>query len=211
MKLLIIGDFHVPDRAPEIPISLLNLVNENARYDAVACTGDLTKVKIIEPILNLWSDRKYVVLGNMDYYSRNTKYFPREQVFSTENDIADRTPIKIGVVHGHDIHPRGELEKLAVKSDKLNVDVLISGHTHALSVDLVSTPKGRTVLLINPGSATGAWSFVASMKPSFIIMHAKAVKGGVEIKLKCFELDKYNDLIEELTFLHDGNSISRVN
>ena len=40
------------------------------------------------------------------------------------------TPIKIGVIHGHQCVPTGELDSLSTIARQLDVDVLISGHTH---------------------------------------------------------------------------------
>jgi len=48
----------------------------------------------------------------------------------------------------------------------MDVDILISGHTHQMSV---STVDGRC--LINPGSATGAYSCLTTdVKPSFVLL-----------------------------------------
>lgn len=211
MPILVIGDFHVPDRSREISLPVLNSVNKTARYEAVACTGDLTKVKVIEPQLNLWSDNVYCVLGNMDYDSRNTKFFPRTQVFTMNEVIDDAPSLDIGIMHGHQIHPRGDFDELAKFALKMNVNLLITGHTHALSVHLhevhLSDGGIHEVLLVNPGSATGAWSFVASMKPSFIILHHRQVSGGVDIEFECHEFGESGEKIWSEIFTVSGGNI----
>ena len=45
MRLLVIGDFHIPDRAKEIPIELRNKI-QNLSFDLILCTGDLTSSEI---------------------------------------------------------------------------------------------------------------------------------------------------------------------
>merc|ERR1719420_685119 len=62
--------------------------------------------------------------------------------------------------------PWGDTESLAAMQRQLDVDILISGHTHQMHV---STVDGRC--LINPGSATGAYSCISSdVSPSFILL-----------------------------------------
>ena len=40
------------------------------------------------------------------------------------------TPIRIGVIHGHQCVPSGDLDSLSAIARQMDVDVLISGHTH---------------------------------------------------------------------------------
>ena len=39
-------------------------------------------------------------------------------------------PIRIGVIHGHQCIPTGDLDSLSAIARQMDVDVLISGHTH---------------------------------------------------------------------------------
>ena len=39
-------------------------------------------------------------------------------------------PIKIGVIHGHQCIPTGDLDSLSSLARQMDVDVLVSGHTH---------------------------------------------------------------------------------
>ncbi|MCK4779720.1 MAG: hypothetical protein KAT57_06015, partial [Candidatus Lokiarchaeota archaeon] len=70
----------------------------------------------------------------------------------------------------------------------------VSGHTHKEEVYL--TKNG--ILLINPGSVTGAWSFVASGIPSFIELSVN--EKTKEIFINLFQIDKQNREIEVLEF-----------
>lgn len=62
-------------------------------------------------------------------------------------------PVRIGVVHGHQVIPAGDKAALASLARSMNVDVLLSGYTHQFEAYAY---EGR--FFINPGSATGAWT-----------------------------------------------------
>ncbi|MEX2684789.1 MAG: YfcE family phosphodiesterase [Candidatus Sigynarchaeota archaeon] len=192
MRVLAIGDFHIPDRTfvvpPELDASIMRIANKQ-NFDLVACTGDLTKADQLEPFLASWSRDYFVVQGNMDYDARNVKHFPRNIVFDTRNYIRGFDVLKFGLIHGHQVSPRGDLEGLAEIAKELGVHVLISGHTHASSINLYQRASdGHQVLLINPGSATGAWSFVATLLPSFMVIDIEQSKQGLDVETMLVEL-----------------------
>jgi vacuolar protein sorting-associated protein 29 len=79
------------------------------------------------------------------------------------------SPIKIGVIHGHQCIPTGDLDSLNSIARQMDVDVLISGHTHTSVISISDTSRldwdyrfqaieydGK--FFVNPGSATGAWT-----------------------------------------------------
>ncbi len=155
MKILVIGDFHIPDREKEIPFQILEEI-QNSSYDLILCTGDLTKPEIFDQLESLAPVRN--VIGNMDYYF-GLRSFPRY-------DIIKLSKSKIGLTHGTRIRPRGNPEQLAHIAQEIDVDILISGHTHAQSIRIVNN-----ILLLNPGSATGSWGGGPSTGiPSFQIL-----------------------------------------
>lgn len=203
MRVLVIGDFHVPDRNNEIPLELVNSVNQEVNerpFDFLACTGDLTSIGSIEPVLNLWCEEKLIVQGNMDYFhSRNDDFF-HEATFNTKKFVDSREILEIGIMHGHQVRPRGDTNLLAKKATAMGVHALISGHTHALSVELVKGTKNpRGLLLLNPGSATGSWSFVASGRPSYLVLEIKPFNEGLDVKIECHE---FEDKKENKRILH---------
>ena len=51
-----------------------------------------------------------------------------------ETKVVKIGQVKIGLVHGHQVTPWGDLEALATIQRKLDVDVLIHGHTHEFGV-----------------------------------------------------------------------------
>lgn len=44
--------------------------------------------------------------------------------------VVQHGPLRIGVIHGHQVVPLGDAEMLAATARKMDVDVLISGGTH---------------------------------------------------------------------------------
>jgi putative phosphoesterase len=48
-------------------------------------------------------------------------------------------PIRIGVIHGHQCVPTGDLDSLSAIARQMDVDVLISGHTHKYVADYFIT------------------------------------------------------------------------
>lgn len=60
---------------------------------------------------------------------------------------------KIGLIHGHQIVPWGDPESLGCLARQLDVDILITGHTHKFEAFEFD---GK--FFINPGSITGAYS-----------------------------------------------------
>ena len=79
---------------------------------------------------------------------------------------------KIGVCHGHQLVPWGDKEAIGMLQRQLDVDVCVTGHTHKMSVD---THEGT--LLINPGSATGAYSgLLSEVTPSFCLLDVQESK-----------------------------------
>ena len=60
---------------------------------------------------------------------------------------------RIGLVHGHQVIPWGDVEALAMLQWQLDVDIIISGHTHKFEAY-----EHENKFFINPGSATGAYN-----------------------------------------------------
>lgn len=81
-------------------------------------------------------------------------------------------PIKVGVIHGHQCVPAGDLDSLSAIARQMDVDVLVSGHTHVYAYFFPSSFRLHLIapltrfqateydgkFFLNPGTATGAWS-----------------------------------------------------
>lgn len=73
---------------------------------------------------------------------------------------------RIGLTHGHQIVPWADPEALALVQRQLDVDILISGHTHKFEAY-----EHENRFYINPGSATGAYNALETLiTPSFVLM-----------------------------------------
>lgn len=185
MRVLLIGDMHIPEEAEEIPEEFLE---EAEDCDLIICTGDLTENAVLDELFDKAKIR--VVGGEEDY------------IDLPEQDIVTVEEMKFGVVHGHQVEDviddkdkpeerekelepeRGpekgvqeeeekqekkRPEKLMEFADLLKADVLVTGHTHKP----FRTEKRGTVLL-NPGSATG----VGSKKKTCMVLEVE----GTEMK-----------------------------
>lgn len=149
-RVLVVGDSHIHERADEIPPEFYRVFRERA-YDIVIHTGDLVDPDVADLFRSL-GQRAYFVEGNMDYLD-----LPEREVVVVEEVV-------LGVVHGHQVRPRGNRERLAVIARDMGVSVLVNGHTHSPFIEEVGG-----VLLVNPGSVTGVWGGGGgSMTPSFI-------------------------------------------
>jgi putative phosphoesterase len=162
-KVLILGDSHIHDRADEIPGEFMEIFASGS-YEIVIHTGDLVDPDVLSLVKKL-GRRQYVVRGNMDYLD-----LPKQAVFEVGG-------VKIGVVHGDQVRPRGNIEALTRIAKTINVNVLVSGHTHA---PFITEHEG--VIHVNPGSVTGVWGGGGgSMRPSFIEMTVMDDKIDVEL------------------------------
>jgi putative phosphoesterase len=155
IRILIIGDTHIHDRVDSIPDKLLKLISSYLPWEVVLFTGDLTDEDVLEWLRSI-SKSLYVVRGNMDYLP-----LPKYVVI-----VIDW--LKIGLIHGDGIYPRGNPVELSKIARKLKVQVLISGHTHT---DFIRMSPNNDILLLNPGSLTGVWGGGGgSYTPSLMIL-----------------------------------------
>ncbi|MGC9010291.1 MAG: YfcE family phosphodiesterase [Sulfolobales archaeon] len=147
--MLVVGDSHIRERADEIPREFYEYFSSNS-YDIVIHTGDLVDPDVIDLFKNFGKEF-YVVEGNMDYLNL------------PDHHILGIYGIRIGIVHGHQVRPRGDLNKLTKLGRELGVIILISGHTHSPFIEF-----SGDILHVNPGSVTGVWGGGGgSMIPSF--------------------------------------------
>jgi putative phosphoesterase len=167
VHILLVGDSHIPKRASgvadEIYTKIDNIIT-NTLFDYTFFTGDLIDAPEFMDFLNNKTKKEvFKVIGNMDYYGGN-RHLPQSQ--NLKIALSGNEFISIGLIHGHQITPRGDHSQLEYLALENGYNILVSGHTHKEEIFL--TRKG--ILLLNPGSITGAWSFVASGNYSFISM-----------------------------------------
>ena len=203
-RILCIGDSHIPNRAKDLPEKIydkLNELSETELFDFTLFTGDLIEFpEFIEYLYSITKENLFLVMGNMDYHYGN-RDAPIYQ--SLGINFEDNDKMIVGLTHGTQISPRGDHMQLEILAIKRNYNILISGHTHKEEISL--TEKG--ILLINPGSVTGAWSFVASRLPSFIELNIN--ESTKEISGNFFQLDKRSReiILLKSNYIFENNQI----
>lgn len=178
-RILIIGDTHIPDRATSIPRLLLNYISDHAPWEMVLFTGDLTGENVLKWLKTI-SKELYIVQGNMDYL-----LLPRQVT-------VEINWLKVGLIHGDGVYPRGNPVELSKIARRLGVQVLVSGHTHA---DFTRIGIGGNTLLLNPGSLTGVWGGGGgSYKPSLMVLE---IPDQECVVVEVYRLNK--DILEHTT------------
>lgn len=155
MLIVAIGDTHIPERAKEIPAPVLEFLKKE-KPDAILFTGDATEYGTLF-LLERFGP-VYAVRGNMDDVSS-----PLEQRLEFRGK-------KVLLVHGHKFG-RGNYNAL-VEYGK-GFDIVVCGHTHRQE-----TLERDGILIVNPGSVTGAYSAVATEEKTFTTI---VINAGVEV------------------------------
>lgn len=165
-SVLVIGDTHIPDRSSRIPPQLRDRIERGRPWDIVVFTGDLTEVSVLQWVKTL-GKAVYVVRGNMDYLP-----LPKTSKFDVDG-------FTFGVHHGDGVYPRGDVLKLSRIAKELEVDILLTGHTHS---DFVKISPNGTRLIVNPGSLTGVWGGGGgSYTPSYAVLTVE--RGAVRVEI----------------------------
>ncbi|DAZ99296.1 TPA: hypothetical protein N0F65_005464 [Lagenidium giganteum] len=181
--VLVVGDSHIPHRAAEIPDKFQKMLVPN-KIQHILCTGNMITKEQYEEFRVL-APNVHVVSGDSDHEST----FPERKVISIGQ-------FRIGLCHGHQVVPWGDEQSLAALQRKMNVDILITGHTHQHTI---STENGKW--FVNPGSITGAFSSTSSeVIPSFILM---AVQGNKVVAF-VYELKGDNVVVSKSEFVKDN-------
>ncbi|NPB00337.1 MAG: YfcE family phosphodiesterase [Crenarchaeota archaeon] len=166
VRILVASDAHIHDRADEVPPRLLEIIDSEKPFDIAVYAGDFTDEDVYRWFKTL-GRTVYAVEGNMDYLP-----LPEHETFM--HPIAS---IRFGVVHGHQVRPRGNIVQLTEIARRLGVNVLISGHTHSPLIRVF-----ENILHLNPGSLTGAWGGGGGTGiPSMMIV--VLYENGLEVRL----------------------------
>ncbi|XP_796390.1 vacuolar protein sorting-associated protein 29 [Strongylocentrotus purpuratus] len=157
MLVLVLGDLHVPHRQSGLPAKFKKLLVPG-KIQHILCTGNLCTKESQDYLKTLASD-VHIVRGDFD----ETVSYPEQKVVTVGQ-------FRVGICHGHQVIPWGDVESLSMVQRQLDVDILISGHTHKFEA---YEHEGK--FYINPGSATGAYSALdANTVPSFVLMDIQA-------------------------------------
>ncbi|KAJ1978714.1 Vacuolar protein sorting-associated protein 29 [Dimargaris xerosporica] len=156
--LLAIGDLHIPQRASNLPASFRRLLVPG-KIQQILCTGNVCDRETFEYLRSVAAET-YVVKGDAD-----DPLVPWPQ-----SKIVQHGDIRVGVIHGHQLVPSADSESLAIVARQMDVDILITGHTHRFEA---FEYDGK--FFVNPGSATGAYGAAnipptTAATPSFVLM-----------------------------------------
>lgn len=132
MLIGLISDTHIPDRARAIPEKVLTSFKD---VDLIIHAGDLTTTRVIDELEEIAP--VIAIQGNMDRVAGLK--LPNAKIIEAEG-------VKIGVAHG-EVYPRGDTQQLLYLARQLDVNILVSGHSHQPKIEQV-----EDVLLLNPGS-----------------------------------------------------------
>ncbi len=203
IKLLAIGDSHLPRRAKSVPdqiIKKLEQLVEIEKFDYTFFTGDIVNAPKFMNFLNLITKRTlFVVIGNMDYYGGN-RDAPVHR--SLNISMGNNDNLIVGLTHGHQVSPRGDRSQLELVAIENSFNILISGHTHKEEIFLQ-----KNILLLNPGSVTGAWSFVASQNPSFIVLQVNEITSTIIITLHQYDIRASKFRTLNFTYIFENDKI----
>jgi putative phosphoesterase len=175
--IALLGDSHIPGRANKLPEPLLKEIRK-ARPEKILFTGDAIIAQVIDELSKIAPVIK--VKGNMDAIEA-----PADQVVPWD--------VPLLLTHGTSIKPRGDHEQLEQLAVSKKCKIVVTGHTHQPEVW-----TGSKAIILNPGSATGAWGGDgASYPPSLMLLDSnqKLVRvtlyslEGMEVKAKSWNLD----------------------
>ncbi|XP_030316218.1 vacuolar protein sorting-associated protein 29 [Calypte anna] len=152
MLVLVLGDLHIPQRCSGLPGKFKKLLVPG-KIQHILCTGNLCTKETYDYLRTLAGD-VHVVKGDSECLN-----YPEEKVVTVGQ-------FRIGLIHGHQVIPWGDVASLALLQRQMDVDILISGHTHRFEAF-----EHENKFYINPGSATGAYSALEkNIIPSFVLM-----------------------------------------
>ena len=121
--VLVLGDLHIPERASKIAAPIQRMLVPN-KMQHVICTGNLSPESYQE--LQQLAPNLHCVAGDYD--------FEQQQQQLPETQVVQVGAFRIGVLHGHQLIPYKSREAVQRMRRKLQVDILITGHTHQSEV-----------------------------------------------------------------------------
>ena len=190
--VLLVGDMLVPQRIPDISEKFKSLITPN-KINHVLCLGNMGSTESYDWLKSLSNDY-HCVKGDYDL----------------DESLPDKKCVqigefKIGIIHGHQIIPSGDIDSLSDIQRQLGCNILVSGYTHELNVKTKDN-----ALYLNPGSISGAFSpSIKDNSPSFILL---ALQGDIAI-LYLYILDNMTNNFEVKKFEYSlgSNEYKEIN
>ncbi|KAL6516734.1 Vacuolar protein sorting-associated protein 29 [Orobanche gracilis] len=205
--VLALGDLHIPQRSPDLPEKFKSMLVPG-KIQHIVCTGNLCTKEVHDYLRTVCPDLN-ITRGE---YDEDTRY--------PETKTLTIGQFKLGICHGHQVEtllsfesiscakelalteffvrnileviPWGDLESLAMLQRQLDVDILVTGHTHQFTAY-----KHEAGVVINPGSATGAFSSITcDVNPSFVLMDID----GLRVVVYVYELIDGEVKVDKIDF-----------
>ena len=134
MLIGLISDTHISDRSKTLPDKVFETFE---KVDMILHGGDVTSQEVLDKL----SEYAPVIAiqGNTDRMVG---------LDLPKSEIIEVNKLKIGLIHG-EVHPRADTQQLTYLAKELNVDILVTGHSHQPKIE-----QSEGVLLLNPGSPT---------------------------------------------------------
>ncbi|KAK7030426.1 Vacuolar protein sorting-associated protein 29 [Paramarasmius palmivorus] len=211
--VLLIGDLHIPHRVHDLPVKFKKLLVPG-KIQQILCTGNVCDKETYEYLRTISPD-VHIVKGDYDEVLMIHLFFLsvrrrmcadvwvvlplQSSNFPLSLNVV-HNPIKIGVIHGHQCVPIGDLDALSAIARQMDVDVLVSGHTHN-----VQAIEYDNKFFVNPGSATGAWTglFNGDPTPSFALMD---IQGPVVVTY-VYQLVEGEVRVEKVEYRKEADSV----
>ena len=197
--VLIVGDSFVPQKEYDINDQFKSLLTPN-KINHILCLGNMGSKDQYEWLKTL-SNNFHCVKGDYDF----DESLP-------EKKCVQIGEFKIGMIHGHQVFPTGDIDSLASVQRELGCDLLAYGYSHELSIKAQDN-----ALYLNPGSISGAFSpSIRDSTPSFIII---ALQGDIAIlyvyilkdESQKFEVKKYEYKIQDNEYKEIDNDDDEEN
>ena len=188
--VLVVGDMFVPQRSPDINEQFKSILIPN-KLQHVLSLGNIGSRESYDWLKSLSNDF-HTVKGDFD-----------------EGDIPEKKVVqigefKIGMIHGHQILPWGDLDALTNVQRELGCDILLSGHTHQIEIKV----KDKK-FYINPGSISGAFSHsIADPNPRFVLMVLQGEEAIVYLYILNDKSQKFE--LKKLEFSKGANEYKEV-
>ncbi|KAF7084483.1 hypothetical protein CFC21_092566 [Triticum aestivum] len=189
--VLALGDLHIPHRAPDLPAKFKSMLVPG-KIQHIICTGNLCIKEVHDYLKSLCPDL-HITRGEYDEDAR----YPETKTVTIGQ-------FKLGLCHGHQrklvcsciecikVVPWGDLDSLAMLQRQLDVDILVTGHTHQFKAY-----KHEGGVVINPGSGTGAHSSITyDVNPSFVLMDID----GLRVVVYVYELIDGEVKVDKIDF-----------
>ena len=179
--VLVVGDMFVPQRSPDI----------NEQFKSILIPNKLQHVLSLG---NIGSRESYDWLKSLsnDFHTVKGDYDDGE---IPEQKVVQIGEFKIGMIHGHQVLPWGDIDALTNVQRELGCDILLSGHTHQISIKA----KDKK-FYINPGSISGAFShLIADPSPSFVLMVLQGEEARVYLYILKDKTQKFELTTVEFT------------